>query len=392
MANLDLPYPRSPRRHRICVPGIVVLSCTFFGASQARSQDVAEAAKQARAKKEAEQKKSKHVYTNDDLKHAVILTPEDREQAQAKKQGNDSPVEKPADAAADAMDAQAAPAQVSLGDVARENRKQKFLRQLQESEKSAQFHLPAPGAVLASPKPPVFPPAKAPANSLVITRPPQRPSANLESFVHPRKRSPFDRSMAPTAPTAPAIRPSLKAPAAPMANSIVRPEAPVAPAAAPSVKRVAPTVAPNPAPAPTAKLSVAPKAAAEATSSPTMGRIVVARQGDSLWKLAEQNLGRGLRWKDLAAANPNIDDPNHIAVGSRIVVPTVAPAVHRSPASPSRIKVQKGDTLWTIAQAQLGRASAWGCIAQANPLVHDPNRILIGQELVIPASCSNTSH
>jgi LysM repeat protein len=395
MAYIDLPYPRSPRRHRSCVPGTLILSFVFFGATQARSQDVAEAARQERARKDAEQKKSKHVYTNDDLKHTVILTPEDREQLQAKKNQNSSPAEKPAEAPADSMDAQSAPAQVPLGDVARENRKQKLLRQKLEPQQSAEFHLPIANAPLAAAKPraflagktpegtmyraptnarrPVFPVAKAPSNSLVIIRPPQRPPIDPQPFVHPlRKRSPFERSVFPVSPS---IRPALKAPSLPTSNFNLRPVAPASAAVAP----------PTPAPKVILKppiISVAPKPAASDL------RIVVVQPGDSLWKLAKQNLGQGLCWHDLVAANPSIADPNHIAAGSRILVPASTPEVSHPPTPASKIRVQKGDTLWTLAQAHFGSASSWSCIARANPLLHDPNRIYAGQELLLPASCS----
>jgi LysM repeat protein len=50
--------------------------------------------------------------------------------------------------------------------------------------------------------------------------------------------------------------------------------------------------------------------------------------------------------------------------------------------------VQPGDTLSQIAQSQFGRASYAACITQANPTIHDPNRIYAGQVLLLPATCN----
>jgi nucleoid-associated protein YgaU len=427
MAHLDPHLSRSPRRHRIFVPAVFLFSSTVFGAALAHSQDVAEAARQERARKEAAQKKTKHVYTNEDLKHSVILTPDDQDEVQAKKNQNGSPADKPADASADSIDAQSAPAQIPLGDVARENRKQKLLQQKLQPQQSAQFHLPISNAPLAAPKPPVFPAAKAPANSLVITRPPARPSLNFDPTVHPKKRSPFDRTFVPASP---AVHQSFKVPAVPNLNSAPKPASPsfatVAPAPrkkvftdAPAVPVIAPkssapspvistvapkapvaplAVAPETSVTPSAALAVAPKVlpshpvvlVAPKVSAPVASsvRTITVCRGDSLWKLAQQNLGQGVRWPDLVAANPTLSDPNRIAVGSRILVPSVSPVVSSSSNSTSKIKVRSGDTLWTLARSHFGHASSWSCIAQANPLLSNPDRIFPGQELLLPAKCS----
>jgi nucleoid-associated protein YgaU len=112
--------------------------------------------------------------------------------------------------------------------------------------------------------------------------------------------------------------------------------------------------------------------------------MVIVRPGDSLWKLAKNALGTGARWHELAAANPSLVDPNRIVPGTQINLPASASAL----VSSTLIKVQKGDSLWKIAQSRLGHGSAWTCIAQANPSIRDANRIYEGQELLLPASCS----
>ena len=113
---------------------------------------------------------------------------------------------------------------------------------------------------------------------------------------------------------------------------------------------------------------------------------VTVQPGDSLWKLAQQTLGRGSRWHELLAANPGIADPTHLAAGTKIVVPNKTSTL-QSGKSDTKISVEKGDTLTKIAQSQYRKAAAWRCIVQANPEITDPNRIYEGQQLLLPFNC-----
>lgn len=45
------------------------------------------------------------------------------------------------------------------------------------------------------------------------------------------------------------------------------------------------------------------------------------QKGDSLWKIAERHYGNGNRWPDIQAANPQITDPKKLPVGMTIVLP-----------------------------------------------------------------------
>jgi nucleoid-associated protein YgaU len=125
--------------------------------------------------------------------------------------------------------------------------------------------------------------------------------------------------------------------------------------------------------------SIAPPSAGAKTSSL---HTVIVQPGDSLWKLAQQNLGKGSRWQELLAANPGIVDPARIAAGTEIVVPAVTGLK-----SDRKVAVKQGDSLSRIAQSTYGRAAAWRCIAQANPEIADVNRIYKGQQLLLPFSC-----
>ena len=329
LTALSFPMRRFSRRRSLYFPAILVATSAIFSASQCTAQDVAEAARQERANKESKQKKSKHVYTEQDLKRAQILTPEDRAQVEAKKNQTAPPsAEKPGEA----VDAQTLSPDTPLGDVARRFRK---LKESQKLERSAEFHLPvADEAALASPKPPV-----APLRPLVSNpAPPQ-----FVPYQPPVRRSPFERP-----------RVFMSAPSR------------VIPSHPPAV-RVAPAQPATPA----------------TPSAPANPSVVMVKPGDSLWKLAQQNLGKGLRWHELLAVNPGIVDPNRIVAGSQIYLPMA----HANVAAITKITVRKGDTLTRIAQTQLGHASLWPCLAQANPAVRDANLIYEGQSLLLPASC-----
>jgi nucleoid-associated protein YgaU len=142
-----------------------------------------------------------------------------------------------------------------------------------------------------------------------------------------------------------------------------------------------PNVAPT-APQPSVAPTIAPPPAAANAPSPAVHTVTVLR-GDSLWKLAQQNLGRGSRWHELLAANPNIVDPTRLAAGTQIVVPAQMTGLKAD----VKVIVQPGDTLSKIAQLTYGRGAAWRCIAQANPEIADVNRIYAGQQLLLPFNC-----
>jgi len=557
------PGPTS-RFVRLTCSGILVISCTIFGFSQCYAQDVAEAARQEQARKTNQQKKSKHVYTDEDLKRAQILTPEDRAEVEARKAQEPLPGVGNSE---DPLDAQGLPPDAPLGDVARRYRKQRESLRLQQA---AQFHLPfTEETVHATPKPSVLVATKPPA--LVSPKPPVMPLRPVISIPEPPreepfqpsvKRSPFERprifisapshaapphqlanhvappqapavgttaarpSMTPVSPSqpaapapdftvmpsptaarhatpaepvapvvratpsrtstlavtpanpaapthdfsvmpspAPAVRETPVQPAAPVVHTTpshtstlevtpTKPAAPttdfsVMPSPAPAVRETsaqpaapvlhatplhtstlavapakpaapAPDFSVMPSPAPAVRLSPAqpvapvvrptpskpslpgappsqpsapvtrvappqPTAPARtAPAGPSKLNVLTVLPGDSLWKLAEKNLGDGLRWHDLLAANPAIVDPNHIVAGSRIFLPSIASRFRTA----TRILVQKGDTLSEIARTHFGHASYWACIAHANPDIHDANLIYEGQSLVLPASCT----
>lgn len=346
---------RSPSLFLLSLCVIAISASATIGAAQCSAQDVADAARQERARKETEQKKPKHVYTEEDLKRAQILTPEDREQVQAKKT---QPVPMPTEKSLDAVDAESIPAGAPLGDVARQVRHQK---ESQEQRRAQQFTLSLTEApVLASPKPLIRslrpkPTLASPvAPSFAKSVPP-----GVAPFQPPVKRSPFSR---PKILMSPRPRALSSEPALPglSASRLAAPLTPEPPRSHIAATRPPAMIAPSTA----AKLS-----------------IVTVKRGDSLWKIAQHNLGAGFRWHDLLAVNPDIRDANRIEAGSRIFLPTA------SPPAATTLTVQRGDSLSKIARARFAHAALWPCIARANPSIADPNLIYEGQTLTMPASC-----
>jgi len=85
-------------------------------------------------------------------------------------------------------------------------------------------------------------------------------------------------------------------------------------------------------------------------------------------------------WNQIKAVNPVYDDITaDITVDSTLPQPSPASAPQRT------YKVQPGDSLSKIAKAFYGNASDYMRIFEANKkTLNDPNKIEIGQELVIP--------
>jgi len=336
---------------RIAFP-ILLGSILLAGAGQVRaqedsqqsSQDVADAARQARTHK---QQSAKHVYTNEDLRRGKILTPEDQSRAAAANHKNSTAPVSPTAPEAQPLDANSTIPQEPLGDVARRYR---------NAKKNSPFHLPSNQTELAAPK--LVAPLVEPSG----LRPPSRP----ENFAPARPFAPLLRAVAPNAPTLPYPRASRINPfvgrrtqPSPPAVTIIRPIDPHA------------TPKPNSIPRPLPR-----------SSSPA-SRIMV-QPGDTLWNLSRQHLGRGTRWLELLAANPGLDDPTRLVPGTQLVLPPKTTAHRRSAQT---ITVQPGDSLSKIARAAYGHASYWPCLASANSSISNPDRLHIGQVLDLPASC-----
>jgi nucleoid-associated protein YgaU len=331
------------------------------------------------------------VYTEDDLGRAKILTPEDDARFAGQRQKPSAPPELQMP---DPLDASTELPQLPLGDIARRYREAKRAMQAPTN-----FHLLFDEPAFAAPVvslPNVAPPRlnfSAVRPSLAPSHPHAVAAPSISNPEPLRRVDPFTRRSAPAAP-----------------SSLTR-VAPTAPTAQPSVSRPAPVLVdpgPNLLPNISSRIALpkfaarkfaplaaqpdlAPPSVAPTIAPPPAGtnarsaalRTVTVLPGDSLWKLAQQNLGRGSRWHELMAANPGIVDPTRLAAGTEIIVPAQMTGLK----SDVKVTVQPGDTLSKIAKLTYGRGAAWRCIAQANPEITDVNRIYAGEQLLLPFNC-----
>ena len=330
---------------------LFVLLSPLLSPAVLRAQSVAEAARQEQARKAAENKDAPHVYTEEDLKRNKILTPEDQARVEARKK-QQSPT--PGQQNAESQPVDPSEQAESLGEIARRYRRE---REAQEADEAARKHLTpfsyeVPNQSVASPKSDEL---SVTGSSLGLDRP-ERPSVPvLPPGIWPHAKGPRTR-ISPFEPRPLVISPS-------PANA-----APGTPAVPLRGEHLAPLVAPPP----PGMIGVRP---------------LRLKRGDSWWKLAARYLGNGTRWQELRGLNPEIKDPPELLrPGSIIQVPE---ALNLRTEKPQKhIMVKKGDTLWVLARIHLGQASAWGCLASANPQITNYTHLVIGSVLLLPGSSS----
>ena len=148
------------------------------------------------------------------------------------------------------------------------------------------------------------------------------------------------------------------------------------------------------------------------------------QRGDALERIARTLYGDGLLWKEIAAANPSIEDGQAIRAGDLLKLPRAplhdsafvvardgatgaapprlpaatdrtAPAEPREAAATGfrrttgdeQYEVRRGDTLMSIAAANYGTKAAWRLILQANSdKIPDKDRIRTGTVLKLPVN------
>ena len=128
-------------------------------------------------------------------------------------------------------------------------------------------------------------------------------------------------------------------------------------------------------------------------------KIYTVVAGDNLWKISEKVYKSGYNWVDIAKAN-NLQDPGVITAGTKLSIPDVKPKVvaqansanapnttisqtASDAISGTTYTVQKGDSLWDIAQRAYGDGYKWTDIVKANN-ISQPDLIFSGNELKIP--------
>ena len=148
---------------------------------------------------------------------------------------------------------------------------------------------------------------------------------------------------------------------------------------------------PAPAATPAVTTQVSPTATAPASAARRSTISVTVERGDTLWSIAEQHLGAGERWREIAELNrgremtdgSTFDDARTILPGWELLVPSVAPrgTVDRV------VTVEHGDTLWELAEESYGEGSEWPRIYEANAeQIEDPALDLPGATLRRPGS------
>ncbi|WP_310961351.1 LysM peptidoglycan-binding domain-containing protein [Nocardioides terrisoli] len=128
--------------------------------------------------------------------------------------------------------------------------------------------------------------------------------------------------------------------------------------------------------------------------TPSVSRLVEVRKGDSLWAIAERNLGAGERWREIADLNQHrvmpdgrrFDPAGDLQPGWPLRIPGRA-ATGRAAASSGSgwTVVEAGDTLSGIAESAYGDGEEWPRLYDANRgRISDPDLIYPGQHLRIP--------
>jgi nucleoid-associated protein YgaU len=312
-------------------------------------QDLAEAARQERARKATQPKAPQHVYTNEDLNRQKILTPEDQARAEARRQQPDAA---PTEQNAQQLPSEASPQAESLGEVARRYRQEKAARAAEQAAKKnfTPFPYKVPEDSFAVPKRGVAPRA---VNSPGLDS--SRRTTPM-SLLAPHSSSRGNGPRARISPFQP--RPLVVPPAEPPVVSKIEPRSL-------GVVRSAPV---NP-------LSSRERAG--------MQRVQVQR-GESWWKLAKRYLGSGAQWPELRRLNAEVNGPPELLkLGTIVLVPENGKM--REGSTKRSITVKKGDSLWSLAREYFGRGSAWPCLANANPQILNYTYMRIGAPLQLPA-------
>ena len=182
---------------------------------------------------------------------------------------------------------------------------------------------------------------------------------------------------------------------------------------------VAPVLAPAfaPAPANAASTATAPRVAVAvdappaspvesvmatplaSQASPPRTVDYTVRQNDSLWRIAEEHLGDGTRFVEIVALNRALlpNGPRFIEAGLVLRLPSdEAEAVDSAPTTSESHVVESGDTLWDIANEELGDPTRYPEIFEASrdtmqpdgTHLIDPDLIHPGWELAIPGEAS----
>ncbi|GAB4262474.1 MAG: hypothetical protein Kow0092_12840 [Deferrisomatales bacterium] len=124
-------------------------------------------------------------------------------------------------------------------------------------------------------------------------------------------------------------------------------------------------------------------------------------EGDSLWRILRRDYqippeALGTFVEAFRAVNPEVD-PDRLVPGEVVRVPfKVEEAIGPAPGAAATYTVRAGDSLWRILARRFGvsrdrMGEALQAVARANPRIRDLDRLLVGQQLRIPAAVTGAS-
>ncbi|ULO08698.1 LysM peptidoglycan-binding domain-containing protein [Paenibacillus sp. 19GGS1-52] len=112
-------------------------------------------------------------------------------------------------------------------------------------------------------------------------------------------------------------------------------------------------------------------------------KIHIVKTGDTLYLLSQKY---GVPLEKIIEANPQISNPNVLAIGDKVKIPSAPVPVPDNSEVYYKHTVKQGDTLWKLSKA-------WGIplkeMIEANPQLKNPNALMTGEVVNIPKKATS---
>lgn len=92
------------------------------------------------------------------------------------------------------------------------------------------------------------------------------------------------------------------------------------------------------------------------------------------------------QYREYGTKTVNINASSSAPVSTATIQQTRTAETSPAPKSPRTYTVRQGDCLWNISKKYYGDGSKYGKIQSANSEISNPNRLYVGQKLIIPAA------